>query len=492
MRRKNFRTALVGGIAVVVGGLATGPVSASANSRGLDPTAPLALEVSGPAAGFGIDGVATVPGGSADDVLVAPDGALVVVAVDTTAEPTTVSVSRLDAAGRPDPAFGTGGTVSAARPGLGHADDLTAAVDGAGRVLLASVEERQGMLDIVVRRLLPDGTVDTTFGGGEVARPMMSEISDMATVTDVAVGPTGDVVVGGVSTRIDPNAGTQGHIAAIGRFSDTGEEVGSVMVSTSPRPRAEGLVIDHLAVDASGRVLHVEGRGGTLSVRRYTPSLVLDASFGWKGVKVLRAAEMAGGLVQPTALRTGPDGIFLGITAVPGSGNAPVDVVALLAENGLPRWPWFGGWIDPTSLAGGGGPVADLAVHPDGGAFLVGTRTDGRGWVRHLVPTAAGGSAGAVFDLVGMVPVAVAVVDDTRLVVVGTTEAGIEVRAFDLEDPAATSTDGGADDPVGAVDDDTVEDAPPASDGDTVDGDDGAVVPAGVGATDPDGDSGPT
>ncbi|MEV7614163.1 calcium-binding protein [Streptomyces sp. NPDC089799] len=117
---------------------------------------------------FSGDGMATAVFGGTDfgrAVAVASDGS--VVAAGST--DTGFALARFTAAGSPDPGFGTGGRVTTIWPGSrAVAYDMTLQPDG--KILVggtADDPDSQEAVDFALARYLPNGSLDTGFGGGD-------------------------------------------------------------------------------------------------------------------------------------------------------------------------------------------------------------------------------------------------------------------------------------------------------------------------------------
>lgn len=134
---------------------------------------------------FGVGGRVRLAFGSAaglSDVEVQPDGRILAVGASTTG---SLAVRWLPD-GTLDPSFGTGGVASLPFHGasaLGLLDD--------GDILVAG-----GLFDFEVLRLFPDGTLDTSFGTAGVATIHFGQSTDTALGLTVVAG--GRIVVAGV------------------------------------------------------------------------------------------------------------------------------------------------------------------------------------------------------------------------------------------------------------------------------------------------------
>jgi uncharacterized delta-60 repeat protein len=104
-----------------------------------------------------------------------------------------VAIERYTSAGVLDATFGSGGLVTAGMPGI---DDVPQAIviAAGGAILVAGVTNA----DFAVRRFLPDGTPDTTFGNNGVTAPLAN--NGALTVRDMVVQADGRILVAGNAT----------------------------------------------------------------------------------------------------------------------------------------------------------------------------------------------------------------------------------------------------------------------------------------------------
>lgn len=186
---------------------------------------------------------------------------------------------RFTANGDLDTTFGTGGVVSIG--GSYHQVAYDIALDATGRILLTGY--RQGgsvYYDIVVIRLLSDGTLDTSFGtdGSATADLGYYEYS-----YSVAPAPDGSVTVLAYS-------GTYGYVFT--RFAPTGvldSTFGTSGLVQFTTPENVGWhPYSNLVVDANGRLLisgtYYDGNNSDFALIRYTSAGALDTTFGVGGV----------------------------------------------------------------------------------------------------------------------------------------------------------------------------------------------------------------
>jgi len=140
---------------------------------------------------------------SGDDVAIQSDGKIVVAGwAETGASVTDFAAVRLNEDGSPDPGFGTGGKVVIPFDLGGYLTDeaLAVAIQNDGRIVLAGAAEytENADHDFAIARLLPNGSLDASFGfGGKASVPfdMGGDLADIA--YDVMIQADGKIVVAG-------------------------------------------------------------------------------------------------------------------------------------------------------------------------------------------------------------------------------------------------------------------------------------------------------
>lgn len=151
---------------------------------------------------FSGDGVAVVAVSPDNDkgyaLAVQDDGAVLIGGVrnEVSSTQATVILVRLDAAGGPDPAFGTGGTASLFVGGYPtRGEDIALQPDG--RILLCgTASPASDQRDAYLCRLNTDGTPDDGFGnGGELRYGAPGHYRETPTLV---LQPDGKVVIGGI------------------------------------------------------------------------------------------------------------------------------------------------------------------------------------------------------------------------------------------------------------------------------------------------------
>jgi uncharacterized delta-60 repeat protein len=244
---------------------------------------------------FGIEGVVDTGldagfVGNASDVVVQPDGQIVVVGV--VSNPTTdddFAVRRYDSVGAPDFGFGQNGLVTTDFNGsLDQPRGVTLLAEG-GIAVAGFTQLPGGGQDFAVARYTAAGAPDTTFGGDGTVTTDIGEQdfgNDLVAQPDdqlVVVGETGDdsaVVRYSAAGVPDPGFGSDG-VALIG--SDLGISLNSVAIDAEQRIVLAGSV-------QSGFV----GGGSDFAVARLLTDGQLDGSFDGDGILATDFAETTG------------------------------------------------------------------------------------------------------------------------------------------------------------------------------------------------------
>ena len=240
---------------------------------------------------FAGDGSATTRVGVTTDegraVVVQPDGGVVVAGTsDHSGAGRLFTVVRFLSDGRLDPGFDGDGVVTTAFDGNLRNEANAVALDSQDRIVVAGVTyanpNAQPLIGhAAVARYLPDGTLDTSFGGdGTVSIPLGANDAAQA----VAVQSDGRIVVAGISSPF-----TTGGWMTVARYDIDGSldpsfhgdgiaftDIGSSSVASAVRIAPGGNIV------VAGRTLF---NNFEIAVTRYLPSGGLDGSFGGVGVR---------------------------------------------------------------------------------------------------------------------------------------------------------------------------------------------------------------
>jgi len=179
--------------------------------------------------------------------------------------------------GTPDKSFGTNGVVVEANPNSPTLR-VTAqglAVDRKGRIVVVGVTSGSLGNDIIVVRLLSDGTFDKSFGGTGVGVYSAAEPSDDE-VTSVSIDQYDRIITCGYSDVIGP------FVLRITPEGNVDSTFGSSGVVSLGAPRS-GSDYEVLAKD-DGSILVVGESSGHMSVWKLLSDGSFDPSFGTNGV----------------------------------------------------------------------------------------------------------------------------------------------------------------------------------------------------------------
>jgi uncharacterized delta-60 repeat protein len=314
-----------------------------------------------------------VGSGSADqgeEVIVLGDGRLLVAGTSAG----NFALVRLNADGTLDSTFGTGGRATYDLGGNEVLHDAALAPDG--KVVMAGETTGPGCPNaptmagttagVAVARVLPNGTLDPTFGvGGGVVRIDPDQVQRGLTV---AVEPDGRPVIGG---RITSCSRVNIHYSVF-RLTTTGV-ADPTFAPQDPLQESGPTSAADVAIQPDGRILVLidtfvgpatsPSRDDAFIVIRYNPDGTVDTGFGNGGVAT--ALFGAGRNATPTALVLQGDKILTG-----GSVDGDFALARFNASGTLDQS--FDGDGLVTTDFGGDDAIGALAVDPDGKAVAAG------------------------------------------------------------------------------------------------------------------------
>ena len=350
----------------------------------------LALQAGDPDPGFGSNGVAAYPFGSGsaqiDALAVQPDGKLVLAgtANDANGDP-AVLLARLNPNGTLDSTFGNGGSV------IKQFDTSATPVSRAHAVLL----QPDGKILVgtdgpLVVRFDSSGKLDPTFGsGGEAVAPALAD-SVAPSIDALALEPNGSILVGGTRPVASVDELVVGRVDSSGKPDltfGTGGLVQGLVRSVSH----EADVVNGLYVRPDGKIvvagLSADPSGQFLLVSRLSGT---DGSFddGFADHGTFLSApfgDACGALAAANGLAAQPDGklVVAGLATSGDPGCNPSvgspSLVLRLTDGGDPD-PTFGSSGSLLSfMPNGPAEWRAVALQPDGKLVLGGTATDSAG-----------------------------------------------------------------------------------------------------------------
>jgi uncharacterized delta-60 repeat protein len=392
--------------------LATAATSSAVVPCGLDPA-------------FGAGGVLVSDLGgddSANGLAVRPGGSIVVAGSSYN----QMMAAQYGPDGTLDPTFGSAGVARISRdPTFGSSSASDMALQPDGKVVLAGREfgavSGSSLFDIAVARLNPDGTRDTSFGGGDgvVYLDLQGQQDEAA---DVAVDGAGRIVVAGRSWvvlgnsdavvvrllpdgSLDPSFGNQGVVVLDLRTNFDAayglalQADGALLVAGSYQPSVltpwlarlhpdgtrdrrfgrKGLVIPKVSgawydvtVQPDGRIVTAGQVLANLAVARYLPNGKADGSFGAGGIAIVQVDPSAFLHGQAAAVAIHTDGTILAVGAATATNVSDMAAVALLADGTPDARFGSNGVVLHHDPAGWNSALQDVALLPDGSALAAG------------------------------------------------------------------------------------------------------------------------
>jgi uncharacterized delta-60 repeat protein len=402
-------------------------------------------------ASFDGDGKRLIDVGSEDvanDLVVRPDGGLYLVGDKGTPGSETAIVA-LRADGSLDAAFDGDGLLV---PKVG-AGGAAAALDANGRLVVAADERNSfaGPTHFFLGRFNPNGTLDTTFGGGSI-----SPTAGVVTVSDrnpfamdLAIAPDGKIVAGGAFGAVRVNANGSPDTG----FSGDGKTGG---------PAAWGVAV---AADRSvlvvGFPIPAAGAPYVPRLARYLEDGSPDPSFNATPAEPVGQVRNGTGAIRAVALTADGGSVTVGNTQTDALGNVDLVVTRRLANGALaPTFSPGGADGDGVAVSDLAGPsfeaASDVLTLGDDSVLAIGPHWTGRGTGYDFALaryTAAGlldttfGTGGVVFtdnQNLADVPTSLALQSDGKIVAAGRSGNDVLVVRFHPDgSPDATFGDGG-------------------------------------------------
>jgi uncharacterized delta-60 repeat protein len=274
------------------------------------------------------------------------DGTIVVAGSSFAFGPLTGFVMKLDADGHPLPTFGTDGLVTL-QGYYFHALE----VDADGNIVVAGEQVASGQSRGYVGRLLPDGTVDASFGAGGSVLLEPPVAGDNTYLNTLAMDDRGAIVVGGFYED-SVNFTSEFSVARLDASGqlDTSFDGDGWRVFRVPGDASTFNGVDRLLLTPNGGIViaahHDDGMGGTgIVLGRLDASGADDTGFGTAGYQSYDVAPDAWNRYPSALLRQADGKLLVGVTY---AGEGRQDFIALRtsADGALDASFGNGGMVD--------------------------------------------------------------------------------------------------------------------------------------------------
>jgi len=390
--------------------------------------------------GDGIAITSMAAGGTsrASDLVVQPDGKIVVVGwVGDSFEGGIIAIARYNTDGSLDATFDGDGKVTTPFPIVGFGAAYAVRLQADGKIVVAG---RHGAMpsvgnpDAVVLRYNTDGSLDSTFDGDGYRILVFTTQSGWELASDLLVQPDGKIVVIGQTAGVEPSGGLTivrlngdasfdtsfgtGGVVRIPGQDSAGIDMPKLAMGPDGKLEFTGLLIakvlgrlnsdgtadtsfgtagivnnargDNLVVQPDGKIIIVNSTSQVdLTVKRFNTNGTPDTSFGTGGSSVVPFTNADGNLKPPYDIALQTDGkIVLGgtikLTTQPDRDFA---VARLNANGSLDSFFGFNGRI--TTNVNGWDIGRGVLVQSDGKIVLTGESLGGFSLARYLAGSLA-------------------------------------------------------------------------------------------------------
>lgn len=188
-----------------------------------------------------------------------------------------------DVPGCLDDTFGNGGVVTTSvnsNTSNGWANAVTVQLDD--KIVVAADsnnQENSSTSNFYVLRYLPDGTLDTGFGNGGVARITMTTAADYERPYAVALQADGKILVGGIIVGKTWSAAVA-RLNTDGSLDSTFGTGGRVIFTYVNKEQAR---VNKIRVESTGSIVLGGTSGGNFGIAKLTPSGNFDTGFNGTG-----------------------------------------------------------------------------------------------------------------------------------------------------------------------------------------------------------------
>jgi uncharacterized delta-60 repeat protein len=233
-------------------------------------------------------------------------------------------------------------------------------------------------MDVV--RLNPNGSLDTSFGGGTGAKliDFGTASGNSATATSVALQQNGDIVIAGAATVGSIDSIGVARLTPSGALDNTFGSSGTTTVNTANTPQgppnAQGHTVGVAVQPADQKIVVVGTQGSAFQVSRLTVAGQPDPGFGNNGTVTTQIGASSQSTAAVVAIQS--DGKIVVAGNGNPSGSRDFQVARYLPTNGAVDSSFNGSGTEDIPVVGEdpneGAAVQAMAIQPDGKIVLAG------------------------------------------------------------------------------------------------------------------------
>lgn len=307
---------------------------------------------------FGTGGKVITPIGSGDEngqsVIIQADGKVLVAGTSFNGTDTDFALTRYNSNGTLDTSFGGGDGIVTTPVGGGYDYGYSVVTQPDGKIIVAGFAAFSGTsYDFALTRYNVDGTLDTSFGSGGIVTTPVGIINDFA--HSVVIQPDGKIVVAG-----DGYSGSSEDLILIRYTSngalDTSFGGGTGKVMTPVNGNDEGYDV---VLQADGKIVVVGQANGDFAIVRYqgdspVPPVITgiadDSATAGDGITNDSTLTISGTAIANSTVEVFRNGVSIGTTTADATGNWSI-------ANTLPA---DGGYVltAKTTIASGTSPAS--------------------------------------------------------------------------------------------------------------------------------------
>ena len=289
-------------------------------------------------------------------------GALAAVALASPGQPGAV-----------DTTFASHGVASFSSGPAASIDFIAAqAVQPDGKVVM--VGPANGATEMGVVRLNPDGSLDTSFGGGTGAK--LIDIGTSATATSVAIQRDGGIVVAGAAVVGGTHFIGVARLTPAGALDTTFHSTGTTTVDTNNTdqgpPNAKGHTVGVAVQPADQKIVVVGTQGSDFQLSRLTTGGQPDATFGNNAAGTVTTPFAASSASTAGVVAIQSDGrIVVAGNGLTNAGPRDFEVARYLGTGALDG-SFNGSGTEDIPVGGEDAAVQAMAIQPNGKIVLAG------------------------------------------------------------------------------------------------------------------------